>query len=207
MGNGNALEIVETDITDLKGEEGGDGFAESLAEAEVFDRFAGLATSDPASGDEEFFGSVVLSERGVNFKAIFDGFDFVSSAASSPDDAVIAGGIDEAVNDCFRLIGGGKHAAIGLGLELDTMFLEPRDGVCGLETVEGSHEVFHASRVILDKFTRVVTIMGDIAAPPSGDANFCENLGSFFEDEDFFDACFSRGDGSEKSGGSTTNYN
>lgn len=86
------------------------------------------------------------------------------------------------------------------------MFLEPGDGVGGLEAVEGSHEVFLPARVALDQLARVVAIVGDITAATAGDADLGEDLGSFFEDEDFFHPGFGCSNGSEKSGGTATDY-
>jgi len=99
VGDGDALEVVEADVADFEGEEGGDGFTGGVAE--VFDGFCGVAAADAAGGDEEFFGAVGLAEGGVDFESVCDGFDVGSSAAGAPDDAVVAGGIDEAVDDGF----------------------------------------------------------------------------------------------------------
>lgn len=99
VGDGDALEVVKADVADLEGEEGGDGFA--CAVAKVVDGFCGVATADASGGDEEFFAAVGLSEAGVDFEAVFDDFDISYATTGAPNDAVISGGVDEAVDDGF----------------------------------------------------------------------------------------------------------
>lgn len=94
-----ALEIVEADVADLEGEEGGDGFAGGVAE--VFDWLAGVGTADAASGDEELLGFVGLAEGGVDFEAVLSRFYIGGSAAGAPNDATFAGGVGEALDDRF----------------------------------------------------------------------------------------------------------
>lgn len=69
--------------------------------------------------------------------------------------------------------------------------------------MEGADEVSLPARVALDEVAWVVAIVGDIAAATAGDADFGEDFGAFFEDEDFFESSLGGGDGSEESGGSS----
>jgi len=86
------------------------------------------------------------------------------------------------------------------------VFLEPGDGVSRLEAVERSHEILLSAWVALEEFTWVVAIVSDVATATAGDANFGEDLGSFFEDEDFLNSGLGGGDGSEESGGASADY-
>jgi len=183
MRDGDSLKIVQADVSDFESKERGDGFAQAVVK--ILHWFRGVIAADSASRNEEFFTAIDLAEGGVDFVALLERFNLGGSTAGAPNHSVSAGGVDQAIDDRFRLIGGGEHAPIGLGLERDAALLEPSDGVGGLKMVEGADEVFLTARVILDQFLRVVAIMCDIAAASARDAHLREDFRALFEDQNF----------------------
>lgn len=87
------------------------------------------------------------------------------------------------------------------------MFLEPRDGISRLETVERAQEIFHATWVGLHEFARVVAIVGDVATPATGDADLGENLGAALKNKDVPDTRFPGRDRPKEPGCSSSDDN
>ena len=101
----------------------------------------------------------------------------------------------------MRVIGGGKHASIGLSLEGDSTLLEPVNRVSGLPAVEGRAELTGASGIVGYEFFGVEAGVGHVATSAPGDAHFFETLPALFENKNC--RCWvglGRRDGSEKSG-------
>lgn len=107
-----------------------------------------------------------------------------------PDDAIFPGGGGESIDDGLRIIGGGEHATVGFDFEFHSLFLEPRNGVGWLEAVECPDEVFDPARIVFDKLSWIVAIVGDVASPAAGDPDLGENFRTAFQNEDVLGSGF-----------------
>lgn len=97
-----------------------------------------------------------------------------------PYHAIFSGGGSEGVDDGFRLIGSGEHAAVGLDFELNALAFEPGYGVGWLESMESAHEIFDSTGIVFDEFAGFVAVMGDITPATTRDTDFGEDFWSTF---------------------------
>ena len=181
--NGDACELGELFLGDVEGEEGGGGGFDFAAEA--FGDAVALGAA--AGGEEEAIAVHDFPISQLHFE--FRGFGFNlanggNSGAGFDANACVRCGELEAIDDGGGVVGGGKHATVGFGLEGHAAIVEPADGVAGLEAGEGAAESFAAARVVLNQFVGVEAAVGDVAASTTGDADFSEDLLGGFEDGD-----------------------
>jgi hypothetical protein len=95
-----------------------------------------------------------------------------------------AGFGQEAIHDGLRIVGNGKHAAVGLGFEAHAPPLEPLHGGGGVELGERTGQAFFAPRVALYQAAPFVTGVGDVAAAPARNLYFRKQFIALFEDDD-----------------------
>ena len=137
---------------------------------------------------------VVVALQGGHFGA---GEDF---------DAEILRSGGETIDDGRRAVGGGKHAAVGLGFEGDPLFLEPSDGVSGIKAGKGAVEAAVPAWVVFDQLARIEAIVSDVAAPSSRDAHFGEYFFGFLEDENALQSVLRSCDGTIEACGSSSDH-
>lgn len=158
----------------MEGEERGDWSGEVVLG--IAHRLPGFCTAKPSGGNEHLRGAqdgAIVEMDGIGVRKLLQS----SHLATSADlDAVFVGRIGEAVHDGFGEVGGGEHAPVSLGLELDPTTLKPGDGVGGIEAVEGAVQALVAAGIVLHQFAWVGAVMGDIAASSAGDTDLGENL-------------------------------
>ena len=76
------------------------------------------------------------------------GGDSIDSGAGAGADSGSFSGSGETIDDGLGGVCGGEHPAVGFGFEVDTVALEPFDGVARAEVVKRSEERFFATGVI-----------------------------------------------------------
>ena len=112
----------------------------------------------------------------------------------------------EAFDDGLGLVGGRKHATVGLGLERNTAVLKPADGVGRLEAREGSQQGPGAARVAVRERAGFEAGVWDVTAAAARDADLGKRLRSALEQEyPRAGAGLGGGDRAEVAGGAATN--
>lgn len=191
-------------VFDLKGEEGGNGRAEFMAE--IFGGNAGVLAANSAGSHEERLGEVGGAFGCFELENPVDHTDLFHATPGVPSDAVFSGGGGQRVDDGFGIVGGREDAAIGLDFQFHALFFKPGDGVRGLETVKGTDEAFDSAGIVCDKFARVVTVVSDITSSATRDADLGKDFRTAFEDEDILEAGLGSRDRSEEACGAASDH-
>ena len=198
-GNGDALEVGEAGVVDVKGEEGGNGRREFMLC--VANGLACFGTPQASGGDEDVFAFQGASVSEMNAVAVrgecFEGGDF---AAGLDLDIVLVRRVGQAVDDRIGGVGRGEDTPVSFRFEADSLLFEPCDGVSGVEAVEGAVQAAVTAGIVLDELAGVGAVMGDVATPSTGDADFGEDFFRFFENENAFDSLLGSGDGPKEPG-------
>lgn len=92
----------------------------------------------------------------------------------------------QAINDGLRIVGDGKHAAIGFGLQLYSSVLKPLHSIGWAETVKWAEQCFFTPWVVLHQFPGFEAVVGHVAAPATGYLDFLQDPFSFFQNGDLY---------------------
>ena len=139
------------------------------------------------------------------------GMNGADSLGSFYDDAGIFCCTGEAIDDGLGVIRGWENPSVGFCFEWDASVFEPLDGFGGAPAMKWADERPVASGVEFGEFFGVKTGVGDITPPAARYFDFCEDVGSFFQNENAGSLAqitqgFGCGDGGKVAGSATADH-
>ena len=179
--HGDARQSLQARIVNRKREERRDGWFDRVAEG----RRPVIAVPITPGGQQDPIGGQRLAgSRSHHKPRSIRALDRVDRDGRANLDTGVLRGFDQAFDNRRRSIGGGEDAAIGLGLEGHAVPRKPLDRVTRLKARERAAQRCAATRIVLHQHGGIETGVGDVAAPAAGDANFGEQGGRLFQNDD-----------------------